>query len=93
MITFDDVPYRLWSKKGKADYKRFLIETPQNDGAHDRAMHVKAVMEERLRELIPNVPPTTDPCLASCFSKGAEAIFDKHGRHLVWSPDATKEAA
>src|SRR5581483_11184409 len=75
-------------------HDQFLIETPIDDGAHDRAMHVKAIMEQKLAELIPDVPPTTDPCLASCWSKGAEAIFDKRtGRQLVWTPDAKKEAA
>lgn len=67
-------------------HDQFLIETPIGPGAHDHAMRVKEIMETVTRPFLPDVPATTDPCLASCFSKKADAVLDKNGRLLVWSP-------
>lgn len=67
-------------------HDQFLIETPDNDTAHDHAMRVKEIMETVTRPFLPDVPATTDPCLASCWSKKADAVFDKNKRLLVWSP-------
>ncbi len=76
----------LGSRPVDVIHDQFLVETPNDAGAHDRAMRVKEIMETELRVFMPDVPPTTDPCLASCFSKGAEAVVDSNGRLAVWSP-------
>lgn len=68
-------------------HDQFIIESPWNEAAHDHAMRVKEIMEQEPRDMLPDVPPTTDPCLASCLSKKAESVFDEHGRLLVWSPE------
>lgn len=74
-------------------HDQFLIETPANEGAHDRAVRVKEIMETETRPFLPDVPATTDPCLADRWDKAAEAVFDKNGRHQVWCPKEEKEAA
>jgi hypothetical protein len=74
-------------------HDQFFLETPDDTGAHDRAMRVKEIMETETRPFLPDVPATTDPCLADRWAKSAEAIFDKHGRLQVWSPDMERKAA
>jgi DNA polymerase family A len=74
-------------------HDQFIIETPDDAGAHDRAMRVKEIMETETRPFLPDVPATTDPCLADRWDKAAEAIFDSKGRLMVWSPVEDRKAA
>lgn len=67
-------------------HDQLFVETPNDEGAHDRAMRVKAIMESETLPFMPDVPPTTEPCLATCWSKTAEAVYDKDGRLTPWSP-------
>lgn len=72
-------------------HDQFFVETPDDDGAHDRAMRVKEIMETATLPFLPDVPATTDPCLADRWSKKADAVFDKNKRLIVWS--ASEEEA
>ena len=39
----------------------------------------------------PDVPATVTPCLATCWSKDAAAIYDANKRLVPWSPPEEKE--
>lgn len=66
-------------------HDQFIIETPL-DVANDAAVETGRLMVEAAKPWLPDVPATTTPCLATCWSKNAEAIYDAKGRLLSWSP-------
>lgn len=72
-------------------HDQFIIETPF-DVANDAAVETGRLMVEAAKPWLPDVPATTTPCLATCFSKNAEAIYDANGRLLPWSPEVKKAA-
>lgn len=72
-------------------HDQFIIETPF-DVANDAAVETGRLMVEAAKPWLPDVPATTTPCLATCFSKNAEAIYDAKGRLLPWSPEVKKAA-
>jgi hypothetical protein len=42
-------------------------------------------MVEASHPWLPDVPATTTPCLATCFSKLAESYYDENKRLIPWS--------
>lgn len=56
------------------------------EGGHDVAMRVKELMESVSEIWTPDVPLEAEVALATCYSKGAEAIYDQNKRLLPWSP-------
>ncbi len=67
-------------------HDQFIVEVPDDALRHARAKEVGRLMVEAARPWLPDVPATTTPCLATCFSKGAEAVYDENGELLPWSP-------
>lgn len=67
-------------------HDQFLVEVPDDDLAHDRAQEVGRLMVQEANKWLPDVPATTTPCLATCWSKDAEAVYDERGRLIPWSP-------
>jgi hypothetical protein len=54
--------------------------------AHEAATELGRLMRLYGSKFMPDVPLTTTPCLSTCFSKDATAIYDANGRLLPWSP-------
>jgi hypothetical protein len=74
-------------------HDQFLIETPAGARAHDAAVETGRLMVEAAARWLPDVPATTTPCLASCWSKDATAVHDAGGRLVPWSPVEKLEVA
>lgn len=66
-------------------HDQHLVESPEAL-AHECAQRVGQLMVEAAKPFIPDVPATCTPCLASCWSKGAEAVYDDNKRLMVWEP-------
>jgi hypothetical protein len=60
--------------------------------AHEAATELGRLMCLHGSKFMPDVPLTTTPCLSTCFSKDAEAIYDANGRLLPWSPKGEEAA-
>lgn len=60
--------------------------------AHEAATELGRLMCLYGSQFMPDVPLTTTPCLSTCFSKDAVAIYDKNGRLLPWSPKGEQAA-
>lgn len=68
-------------------HDQFLVEVPNDEWAHERAQEVGRLMVQEANKWLPDVPATTTPCLATCWSKDAEAFYDGAGRLIPWSPE------
>jgi DNA polymerase-1 len=66
-------------------HDQFLVETFE-ENAHECAQRVGYLMTEAAKPFLPDIPATCTPCLASCWSKGAEAVYDTDKRLMVWEP-------
>lgn len=66
-------------------HDQFIVEVPEEIG-HECAMEVGRLMRLGAEPFIPDVPATCTPCLASCWSKEAEAVYDDNGRLIPWKP-------
>lgn len=58
------------------------------EGAHESAMRVKELMEGVSEIWTPDLQLRTEPCLCTCISKSAKALYDANDRLIPWSPDA-----
>ena len=58
------------------------------ENAHECAKRVGFLMTEAAKPFLPDIPATCTPCLASCWSKGAEAVYNSspEKRLMVWEP-------
>lgn len=66
-------------------HDQFIVEVPEEIG-HECAMEVGRLMRLGAEPFIPDVPATCTPCLATCWSKEAEAVYDENGRLVPWKP-------
>lgn len=68
-------------------HDQFLVETFE-ENAHECAKRVGLLMTEAAKPFLPDIPATCTPCLASCWSKGAEAVYNSspEKRLMVWEP-------
>lgn len=66
-------------------HDQFLVEVPEEIG-HECAMEVGRLMRLGASPFIPDVPATCTPCLSTCWSKEAEAVYDENGRLIPWKP-------
>lgn len=66
-------------------HDQFLVEVPVAI-AHECALEVGRIMVEEAKPWLPDVPATVTPCLATCWSKDAVAVYDEEGRLVPWSP-------
>ncbi len=73
-------------------HDQFLIEAPIAIAA-ECAAEVGRVMVDEAAPWFPDVPATVTPCLATCWSKDATAVYDASARLVPWSPPEEKEQA
>ncbi len=66
-------------------HDQFLVEAPE-EIAYKAAPEVGRLMCQAAEPFVPDVPATCDPCLANCWSKGAEAVYDDQKRLMIWEP-------
>ncbi len=71
-------------------HDQFLVEVPDDDLAHERAQEVGRLMCEAAGQWLPDVPPTTTPCLSRCWSKDATAVYDATGRLIPFDDRARR---
>jgi DNA polymerase I-like protein with 3'-5' exonuclease and polymerase domains len=71
-------------------HDEFLVETPEDDQAHDRAIEMARIMTETANLWIPDVPTTATPLLCRRWSKLAKPTYDSNQRLIPWE---WKEAA
>lgn len=69
-------------------HDELLVEVKDDDYRHERAMEVKALMEEGLRRVILDVPVKAEPVLMRHWNKDAQPVYDPAGRLQVWEPEA-----
>lgn len=62
-----------------------LVCSHERDAAHDGAHRVQVLMEETMKEYVPDVKIKAEPCLMNRWSKGAEPAF-QDGRLVPWQP-------
>lgn len=71
-------------------YDEFILETRDDDNAHDAAIECSRIMRESANEWIPDCPfkdPDPEPLLMRIWSKEAEALFHPVTKRLVpWEP-------
>jgi len=65
-------------------HDQYLVEVPDDERAHDRAMTVADIMVQAAKRAIPDVTPKVEPLLCRYWSKDAKAIY-KDGRLVPWS--------
>jgi DNA polymerase-1 len=64
-------------------HDQYLVEVPDDERAHDRAMAVADIMVAAAKRAIPDVTPKVEPLLCRYWSKDAKAIY-KDGRLVPW---------
>lgn len=77
-------------------HDELIVETPDNDRAHDAAIELSRIMREAANEWVPDVPfqdPDPEPLLMSTWSKEAKAVYDANKRLVPWAPTAALQAA
>lgn len=73
-------------------HDQIICEVP-TPVAHEAATELGRLMCLHGSKFMPDVPLTTTPCLSTCFSKDAVALYDANGRLLPWSPKEEAVAA
>jgi DNA polymerase-1 len=64
-------------------HDEFLVETLDNEYAHDCAIRLGKLMVDGARPFLPDVEPIAEPYLTRRFSKSAKPIY-KNGRLVPW---------
>lgn len=65
-------------------HDQYLIETPDDQYAHERAHEAARIMVAAAKRVIPDVTPKVEPLLCRYWSKDAKAIHDENGRLIPW---------
>jgi DNA polymerase I-like protein with 3'-5' exonuclease and polymerase domains len=63
-----------------------ILETDDNERAHDVALELARVMCVGANEYLPDVPARIEPLLARCWSKKAKPTYDANKRLVPWAP-------
>lgn len=66
-------------------HDEIIIEAPI-ETAHESAQRLKELMEDAMRGVTPDVPPSATPALCRRWLKGAEPVYDETGRLVEWTP-------
>lgn len=66
-------------------HDEIIIEAPI-ETAHESAQRLKELMEDAMRGVTPDVPPSATPALCKRWLKGAEPVYDEAGRLVEWTP-------
>lgn len=64
-------------------HDQFIIETPDNENAHEAAMSTRWIMREACRNFMPDCIPEVEPLLSRFWSKDAHPIL-KEGKLVPW---------
>lgn len=68
-------------------YDEFILEVPDSPSAYrPAAERLREIMVERAGAWLPDVPPTTTPCVARCWSKNAKAVYNDNKELIPWEP-------
>ena len=65
-------------------HDEFVVETPDNEHAHDVAVELARLMVAGALPFVPDVPPIAEPYLMLRWSKKAKPIYDEEGRLVPW---------
>jgi hypothetical protein len=65
-------------------HDEFIVEVPDNDGAHDAAVELARLMVVGASGFLPDVPPVAEPMLTRTWSKKAKPVRDASGRLVPW---------
>lgn len=65
-------------------HDELLVETDDNDRAHDVAIELGRLMCQGADEFLPNVPSRIKPLLARRWSKKSKPVFDNNKRLVPW---------
>lgn len=69
-------------------HDEFLVEV-RNDGrqaVHDRCLEVQRIMENAMRNVLPDIEVRTEAALMERWDKRAEPVFGEDGLLSVWKP-------
>jgi hypothetical protein len=64
-----------------------LLDFPEDAYMHDRAYAAADLMVAGMREVMPDVTVTANPCLMRVWDKRAEPVFDNNKRLTIWTPN------
>lgn len=73
-------------------HDELIVETDDNERAHDVATELSKLMVAGASELIPDVKLSAEPCLMRVWSKDAKTIY-RNGRLIPWAPEEKRAAA
>lgn len=65
-------------------HDEFLVETPDDEYAHDAAVELARLMVVGASPFLPDVPPVAEPMLARKWSKAAKPVRGLDGRLVPW---------
>jgi hypothetical protein len=72
-------------------HDELIVEIPEGDLMHDRAMAIAEVMVHSMARILPDVTVRAEPALMWRWDKRAEAVFGSDGRLQVWTPPETDQ--
>lgn len=64
-----------------------LIEIPHDDLFQARVAEVERIMQEAMREILPDVKVGTEPAASERWFKQAEPVYDDENNLMPWQPD------
>ena len=73
-------------------HDEILFELPVETAAEDVRI-IQEIMEDAMKEVIPDVRIEAEGCLMACWDKKAKPVFDMFGNLTVWYPEEKKDGA
>jgi DNA polymerase I len=70
-----------------------ILETDDNERAHDVAIELGRLMCQGADEFLPDVPSRVKPLLARCWAKDSKPVYDANKRLIPWDTSMRKKAA
>lgn len=64
-----------------------LVEIPEDELMHERAMEVARIMRDGMSQVMTRVKVGAEPALMRRWNKAAEPVFGPDGRLKVWTPN------
>jgi hypothetical protein len=70
-------------------HDEILFELPMETAAED-VLAIQEIMEDAMKEVIPDVRIEAEGCLMERWDKEAEPVYDLFGNLTIWQPEAAK---
>lgn len=67
-------------------HDELVLEVPDDDLAHERALRLSEIMVEGMRTVLPDIRITAEPVLATRWLKRARPVRGADGRLKAWTP-------